>query len=99
LRFNVEEATWIPEETKQRLKEQQANRITKEGELIITSTVHRTQHGNYFFQDKPSENNSFLFEQMSKNALLNYKSFSTKLLNLPTLERKQNHLHTLKRTE
>jgi hypothetical protein len=37
---------WIPQEVRQRLSEQQANRISKEGVLTVTSQEHRTQGQN-----------------------------------------------------
>ncbi|XP_067933098.1 la-related protein 7-like [Watersipora subatra] len=43
LRFNVREATWIPDWIKPRLMEKEANRITKHGELIVTSDKTRKQ--------------------------------------------------------
>lgn len=41
LRFKVQEADWIPEDIRERLAEQQAAKINKEGELIITAQEHR----------------------------------------------------------
>lgn len=41
LRFNVHEADWIPPDIRARLAQQQAARINKEGELIITCQEHR----------------------------------------------------------
>lgn len=46
IRFNVSSADWIAFEVKQRLMQYQANRISKEGELIITCQEHRTQSKN-----------------------------------------------------
>jgi protein subunit release factor B len=46
VRFNLDKAWWIEEEVKERLREQQAGRINKEGEFFITSQVGRTQQGN-----------------------------------------------------
>ncbi len=41
IRFNVSTCDWLPEDVKGRLQELQANRINKEGELVITSQEHR----------------------------------------------------------
>jgi hypothetical protein len=46
LRFDLESAWWIPDDVKDRLREQQPNRINKNGEFYVTSSVGRTQHGN-----------------------------------------------------
>jgi peptidyl-tRNA hydrolase ICT1 len=45
-RFNVDEADWINEDIKIRLKELFPNKINNEGEIIVTSQEHRTQEGN-----------------------------------------------------
>lgn len=41
VRFHVLNATWMPDEVKQRLFEQQANRINNSGELLVTSQENR----------------------------------------------------------
>jgi hypothetical protein len=41
VRFHVLNAEWMPDEVKQRLYEQQANRINNMGELLVTSQEHR----------------------------------------------------------
>lgn len=41
VRFHVLNAEWMPDEVKQRLFEQQANRINNVGELLVTSQEHR----------------------------------------------------------
>ncbi|XP_004347643.2 hypothetical protein CAOG_04892 [Capsaspora owczarzaki ATCC 30864] len=46
LRFNLSEASWIPERVKNRLVQFEGSRITKEGEFHVTSTTHRTQLKN-----------------------------------------------------
>ena len=46
IRFNLTTADWIPEEVKQRLREAQGNKISKNGEIIISSQEHRTQAKN-----------------------------------------------------
>jgi hypothetical protein len=46
LRMVVDEATWIPEEVRERLKEQQANKINKDGVLTLNSQEYRTQAQN-----------------------------------------------------
>ena len=46
LRFHIEQATWLDEHTKARLRELFPNSVNKEGELVITSQRHRTQEGN-----------------------------------------------------
>ena len=38
--------SWIPDEVRSRLKEQQSNRINKENELVLRSQEHRTQVQN-----------------------------------------------------
>ncbi|WAQ96456.1 ICT1-like protein [Mya arenaria] len=43
VRFNVNSATWIPEWVKPKLLEEQQNRVTKNGELIVTSEKTRKQ--------------------------------------------------------
>ena len=37
IRFNVDEADWIPDEAKQRLKQEWAHHINKEGQLFLQS--------------------------------------------------------------
>ena len=46
IRFNLTSADWIPEEVKQRLRAAQGNKISKNGEVIISSQEHRTQTKN-----------------------------------------------------
>ena len=46
IRFHVDTAKWIPDEVKQRLKEQQGNRINKDGYLTLASQDYRTQGQN-----------------------------------------------------
>lgn len=46
IRFCVDQATWIPEEVRDRLKAQQANRISKDGYIALHSQEHRTQLQN-----------------------------------------------------
>ena len=46
LRFVVDDAEWLDEHTRGRLKALHAGFVTKEGELVITSQRHRTQESN-----------------------------------------------------
>lgn len=46
MRFNLLEADWIDDKVKDVLLETQANKINAEGELVVSSTKHRTQSGN-----------------------------------------------------
>lgn len=46
IRFNLTSADWIPEEVKQRLRSAQSNKISKNGEVFISSQEHRTQTKN-----------------------------------------------------
>jgi peptidyl-tRNA hydrolase ICT1 len=46
LRFHVMEAEWLPLEVRQRLSEEQANRINKEGYLTLQAQEYRTQAQN-----------------------------------------------------
>ncbi len=46
IRFVVVEADWIPERARSRLFAMCSNRLTKEGELIVSSSQHRTQAQN-----------------------------------------------------
>lgn len=46
LRFHVMGAAWLPHEVRERLAQQQANRINKEGYMAITSQEYRTQAQN-----------------------------------------------------
>jgi ribosome-associated protein len=46
MRMHVSDANWIPQEVRDRLQQQQANRISKEGYLTLTSQEHRTQGQN-----------------------------------------------------
>jgi protein subunit release factor B len=47
IRINVMEAEWIgPLEVRQRLAQQQANRINKDGIWVMSSQEHRTQYQN-----------------------------------------------------
>lgn len=41
IRFHVDSASWIPADWKDRLKQQQGNKINKEGELVVSSQEHR----------------------------------------------------------
>ena len=41
VRFHVESADWLDGDTRQRLLEYQSNKISKEGDLIVTSQEHR----------------------------------------------------------
>lgn len=46
LKIHVMNASWLPLEVRQRLSEQQANRINKEGYLTLSSQEYRTQAQN-----------------------------------------------------
>ncbi|XP_062507798.1 large ribosomal subunit protein mL62-like [Corticium candelabrum] len=46
LRFHVPSADWLPGWVKQKLINLEKNRISKLGELVVTSSVYRTQHQN-----------------------------------------------------
>jgi peptidyl-tRNA hydrolase ICT1 len=46
LRFVVDEADWIPPATRERLKENERNRINAEGELVLVSSRSRSQAKN-----------------------------------------------------
>ena len=46
LRLHVMDATWLPLEVRERLQQQQANRINKEGYLNLQSQDYRTQAQN-----------------------------------------------------
>eukprot|EP00980_Cylindrotheca_fusiformis_P027475 scaffold20543_cov95-Cylindrotheca_fusiformis.AAC.1 len=46
LRFHVMDADWMPREVRQRLVQQQSNRINKDGYLTLTSQESRTQGQN-----------------------------------------------------
>ncbi|KAG5193177.1 hypothetical protein JKP88DRAFT_260948 [Tribonema minus] len=46
VRFVVDEADWLEYDVRQRLKEYQAGRVNKTGELIVTCQEHRTQKAN-----------------------------------------------------
>uniref|UniRef100_A0A3Q2GLZ2 Prokaryotic-type class I peptide chain release factors domain-containing protein n=1 Tax=Cyprinodon variegatus TaxID=28743 RepID=A0A3Q2GLZ2_CYPVA len=46
VRFHVYTADWIPEAVRLKVIEQNKNRITKAGELVVTSEVSRSQQRN-----------------------------------------------------
>ena len=46
VRFNIYQADWLPFEVKQRLLQQQVNKINNEGEIVVSSQEHRTQNRN-----------------------------------------------------
>ncbi|KAJ1619397.1 hypothetical protein T492DRAFT_1085790 [Pavlovales sp. CCMP2436] len=46
LRFNLRDAEWLPDEVRGRLEADQANRINKAGELIVTASESRSQATN-----------------------------------------------------
>lgn len=46
VRFNIDQADWLPPIVKQRLKILQAHRVNAEGELVVQASVHRTQEQN-----------------------------------------------------
>jgi len=46
VRFHIFNADWLPIEVKQRLSQQQANKINNDGELLVTSQESRTQASN-----------------------------------------------------
>lgn len=46
LRFNLDQAYWIPEYARKKLVIQESNRINKKGEIIITSETTRSQAKN-----------------------------------------------------
>jgi protein subunit release factor B len=46
LRFHVPSAFWIPHEVRQRLEQQEHNRISKDGYFAIAAQAHRTQVAN-----------------------------------------------------
>ncbi|KAG7507769.1 peptidyl-tRNA hydrolase ICT1, mitochondrial [Solea senegalensis] len=46
VRFHVLTADWIPEDVRRKVFDQNKNRITKAGELLVTSELSRSQHRN-----------------------------------------------------
>eukprot|EP00898_Chlorokybus_atmophyticus_P002296 jgi/Chlat1/3067/Chrsp21S03315 len=46
MRFNVFDANWLSDEVKEKLLEQEKNRINSEGEIVVTSERNRTQKAN-----------------------------------------------------
>ena len=46
LKMHIPSTSWLPKEVVDRLSQQQANRINKEGYLVIQSSEHRTQIAN-----------------------------------------------------
>lgn len=46
LRLHVASATWIPEDIRERLAEREAARINRDGDLVVTSEMTRSQHNN-----------------------------------------------------
>ncbi len=46
LRFAIDQCSALPEPVRQRLRRLAANRITQDGELIVTAREHRTQEAN-----------------------------------------------------
>ncbi|KAL9641473.1 hypothetical protein ABK040_013398 [Willaertia magna] len=46
IRLHIDSADWLPDIVKERLKELKANKINKDGELIIQASTHRTQEQN-----------------------------------------------------
>ena len=58
VRFHVLNADWMPDEVKQRLFEQQANRINNNGELLVTSQENRYTlvHNIIFYLNNNTDN-------------------------------------------
>lgn len=46
IKININESTWIPNEVRQRIKQNEGNKINKDGYLILTSQEYRTQGQN-----------------------------------------------------
>jgi len=46
LRVDLKVADWLPEDVKERLRQQQANRINKDGELVLQMQEYRNQGRN-----------------------------------------------------
>lgn len=46
VRFHVDSADWLPVEVRQRLTQYQANKVSKDGYIIVTSQENRTQGKN-----------------------------------------------------
>ncbi|ORZ26325.1 hypothetical protein BCR41DRAFT_301575 [Lobosporangium transversale] len=46
MRFVVDEALWLPEYVRDRLKSEESNKINKSGEFVLTSDRKRTQMAN-----------------------------------------------------
>ena len=62
LKLDVMGANWIPHEVRQRIKQNEANKINKDGLLIITSQEYRTQ----------SQNRKDAFDKLQELILKNY---------------------------
>ncbi len=43
VRFNLNEADWLESDVRERLRTQQASRLTRNGDIVFTSQEHRTQ--------------------------------------------------------
>ncbi|KAG0279429.1 hypothetical protein BGZ95_001248 [Linnemannia exigua] len=46
MRFIVDDALWLPEYVRDRLKSEESNRVNKNGEYVLTSDRKRTQMAN-----------------------------------------------------
>jgi len=46
VRFEVDSASWLPQQVRERLRSQNPNRVNSSGELIVTSQRFRTQEQN-----------------------------------------------------
>ncbi|GAA6226012.1 peptidyl-tRNA hydrolase ICT1, mitochondrial [Lates japonicus] len=46
VRFHVQTADWLPDDVRQKIFEQNKNRINKAGELLVTSELSRSQQRN-----------------------------------------------------
>eukprot|EP00899_Mesostigma_viride_P010103 jgi/Mesvir1/19094/Mv12845-RA.1 len=46
MRFNVRDATWLPDDIREKLMQNERNRINKDGDLIVSSTRFRNQREN-----------------------------------------------------
>ncbi len=86
IRFNIDEADWIPEKTRERLKSLFPNRINQGGEFILNCQENRSQGRNL----------ELCFEKLAKCLAQASLEVKKRTSTRPTKSSKVKRLHTKK---
>jgi ribosome-associated protein len=93
LRFRVAEADWIPEAVRERFARANHNRITNEGDFVLSCNVHRSQAQNL---EEAMRRLSALIDAVARPPKKRVPTRATRSSKVRTLESKKHRSQTKK---